>query len=380
MRGPNYKKELKIGLIGFGNMGKAHLFSINALPIFYENSDFSASVYGLCTAHPQKAENIAQKYGIVEAYENEDALIEADDIDVVDICTPNIYHFETVKKAIAAGKHVLCEKPLCLTCDEAIKLRELASQAEKKGQVCGVVFNNRFLSPIIKAKELIDDGRLGKIVSFRAEYLHNSCLDTSKKAGWKQTREFGGGVLYDLGSHVIDLVYYLCGEFHSVFGTEQTFFPERTGMDGKAWATNAEEAFYLTATLKNGAKGTITASKLTIGANDDLTIEIFGTKGALRFSLMEPNWLYFYDGDSSTNSLSGYTRIECVQRYGTSCTFPSPKAPQGWLRGHIGSMYSYLDCVAHERKFLPSFEDSLNVIKVISAARDSAKSKTLVLV
>lgn len=378
MRDLNCKKKLGIGLIGFGNMGKAHLFSINSLSLFYENSDFSASVRGLCTAHPEKAESIAQKHGISAAYENEDALIKADDIDVVDICTPNIYHFETVKKAIAAGKHILCEKPLCLTCDEALELCRLAKQAEEKGQICGVVFNNRFLSPIIKAKELIDNGGLGEIVSFRAEYLHNSCLDPSKKAGWKQTKEFGGGVLYDLGSHVIDLIYYLCGEFYSVFGMEQIAFPERAGIDGKVWTTNADEAFYLTATLKNGAKGTITASKLTVGANDDLTVEIFGTKGALRFSLMEPNWLYFYD--SSADPLSGYTRIECVQRYGAPCTFPSPKAPQGWLRGHIGSMYSYLDCVAHGRRFSPSFEDSLHVIKIISAAYASAENETVKLV
>ncbi len=372
------EKKLGIGIIGFGNMGKAHLFSINSLSLFYENSDFSASVRALCTAHPKKAESIAQKYGIVAAYENEDALIEADDIDVVDICTPNIYHFETVKKAIAAGKHVLCEKPLCVTRDEAIELLELSKQAEQNGQICGVVFNNRFLSPIVKAKELIENGRLGRILSFRAEYLHNSCLDLGKKAGWKQTKEFGGGVLYDLGSHVIDLIYYLCGEFYSVFGTKQIAFSKRLGIDGKTWTTNADEAFYMTATLKNGAKGTITASKLTMGANDDLTIEIFGTEGALRFSLMEPNWLYFYDG--SAVSISGYTKIECVQRYGSICSFPSPKAPQGWLRGHIGSMYSYLDCVAHGKRFSPSFEDSRHVISIISAAYDSADSETVKLV
>lgn len=371
-------KKLGIGLIGFGNMGKAHLFSVNALPSFYEDADFSAYVRGVCTAHPEKAQSIALKYGIAATYKNEDELIKDDNIDIVDICTPNIYHFETVKKALTAGKHVLCEKPLCVTVKEALELCKLAEQAEKNGQICGVVFNNRFLSPIAKAKELIDSGRLGRILSFRAEYLHNSCLDPNKKAGWKQTKEFGGGVLYDLGSHIIDLIYYLCGEFHSVFGTKQIAFSERAGIDGKLWATDADEAFYLTATLKNGAKGTITASKLTVGANDDLTVEIFGTEGALRFSLMDPNWLYFYDGASG--SISGYTKLECVQRYGAPCTFPSPKAPQGWLRGHIGGMYSYLDCVARGRKFSPSFKDSLHIIKVISAAYDSADSEALMLI
>lgn len=372
------KKKLKIGLIGFGNMGKAHLFSVDSLPHFYEDAELSASVCGICTAHFQKAQAIAEKYGIAVAYQNEDALIESDDIDIIDICTPNIYHFETVRKALAAGKHILCEKPLCVTVEEAIELCELGKSAAKNGQICGVVFNNRFLSPIIKAKELIDCGRLGRILSFRAEYLHNSCLEVSKSAGWKQTKEFGGGVLYDLGSHVVDLIYYLCGEFYSVIGTKQIAFPERTGIDGKSWKTDADEAFYLTSTLKNGATGTVTASKLIAGSNDDLTVEIFGTEGALRFSLMEPNWLYFYD--STASSLSGYTQLECVQRYAAPCAFPSPKAPQGWLRGHIGSMYSYLDCVAHGKKFSPSFEESLHIIKVISAAYDSAESGTLKLV
>ena len=102
-------------------------------------------------------------------------------------------------------------------------------------------------------------------------------------------------MLFDLGSHCIDLIYYLCGEFASVRGMSQIAFPTRSGMKGEVWQTNADEAFYILCSLKNGAKGTISVSKLVNGANDDLNFAVYGEKGSLKFSLMQPNFLYYYD-------------------------------------------------------------------------------------
>ena len=370
-------KKLRIGLIGFGAMGKVHSFSVANLKFYYPSLPFEAEIAGVCTTNFQRSEEIARTYGFGFAAKNEDELIYNKDIDVIDICTPNIYHYETIKKAIAAGKHVFCEKPLCVSSAEA---DEVARLARESGLICNVVFNNRNMSAVMRAKELIDEGKLGRILSFSGEYLHNSCTDVNRPAGWKQNRDLcGGGVLFDLGSHIIDLIYMLCGEFESVYGVPQIAFPTRAGSNGDQWQTNADEAFYLTAKLKCGAIGTITASKLVHGANDDLSFAIHGEKGSIKFSLMEPNFLYFYDATEEGGDLGGsrgYKAIETVGRFPLpGGTFPAPKATTDWLRGHVGGVYSFLNAVYNGKQGSPSFSDGAHVQKIMEAAYRSAEEK-----
>ncbi len=371
-------KKYRIGMLGFGNMGRTHLYSVENLKYYYKNLPFTASVEAVCTATKEGSER-ASSFGIAYTTLDEDELINSPDIDIIDICTPNIYHYGTLKKAIAAGKQIYCEKPLCTTAAEA---HEIARLAEEHGITAQVVFNNRRLAPVMRAKQLIDEGRLGRLLSFSCSYLHSSCTDTNKNAGWKQDRDIcGGGVLFDLGSHCIDLMYHLCGEFESVMGMSQIAYPIRRGRDGSEWTTNADEAFYLTAKLRNGAYGTITASKVTVGTNDDLRFEIYGEKGALKFDLMQPNFLYFADASGSfapshTSDLggcSGFTAIECVARY------PEPayaicgvKAPVGWIRGHVGSYHDFLDAIYYGRPAAPSFSDAAHVQSVMEKAYEYA--------
>lgn len=363
------KKDIKIGLLGFGSMGRVHSYCVDNLKYFYNDLPFSASICGVCTTSSEKSRKIAEEYSFDTAATLEDELIYRDDIDVIDICTPNALHYDTLKKAIAAKKAIYCEKPLCLNYRQA---REIAEMAKEAGVVCNIVFNNRHLAPIIRAKEIISEGRLGRILSLSCEYLHNSALDVSKPAGWKQRRDVcGGGVLVDLGSHCIDLMYFLCGRFEAVSGVSQIAFPSRTGADGTPWNTDADEAFYMICDMECGAKGTITVSKISSGANDDLRFSIYGERGSLSFSLMQPNFLRFYDGSSPTpelGGLCGYRDIECVGRYPSPAAFPSPKAPSSWLRGHVQSMYDFL-CAAYEGKMTsPDFSDGAYVGAVIDAA------------
>lgn len=366
---------MKIGILGFGSMGKTHLYAIRNIPFFFKG-EYNLEVYGVCTSHIETAKEAGAHYGIPLYTTNEDDLIYNKEIDVIDISTPNIYHYETAKKAIMAGKHVYCEKPLTVTYAQA---SELCALAKEKGVICGIVFNNRFLSPILRAKALIDEGKLGKILSFSIKYLHSSALDTVKNAGWKQDKDIcGGGVLFDLGSHAVDLIYYLCGEFDSVMGKSQIAYPVRTGVNGKEWQTNADEAFYMLATLKNGAHGTVEVSKITTGANDDLRLEIHGEKGSVAFDLMQPNYLQFYDAtleDGVYGGTRGYTKIECVNRYPSpSGIFPGAKAPIGWLRGHIGSYFEFVSSVINKSQFTPSFDDGAYVQLVLEKAYKSDKS------
>lgn len=376
----NRKPTLRVGIIGFGSMGRTHAFAMQSLPYYY-NLPFSVEIAGATVRSPEKAEQIRTGFGF-PVYLSVDDLLNDPTVDVIDICTPNICHRDTILKAMRANKHILCEKPLASTAEEAEEIRLAAKEYEQSGKVCGVVFNNRNHAAILRAKELIESGALGEILSFRADYLHNSCLDPSKNAGWKQDASVcgKGGVLYDLGSHVLDLVYYLCGAYKDVLSVSQIAFPDRKGMDGTDWKTDASEAFYMLAQLQNGAKGTVTASKLTCGANDDLNIEVFGSKGSLRFSLMNPNYLYFYDGTKPSmpyGGSAGYTAIECVGRYpAPGGVFPSVKAANGWLRGHIHGMYRYLEAVAEAKDgksvaFSPSIADGAYIQSVMEAAMES---------
>ncbi|MBQ7907631.1 MAG: Gfo/Idh/MocA family oxidoreductase [Clostridia bacterium] len=365
---------MKIGIIGFGSMGKTHLYSIKNIPFFFDSDIKPQAVY-ICNRNIEKARQASEKYDIPHYTDNEDDIIYNDEIDIVDICTPNICHYETAKKAILAGKHVYCEKPLGISYEQA---QGLAQLAREKNVFCQVVFNNRFLAPIMRAKELIEEGYVGKILSVSVRYLHSSALEVDKKAGWKQDADIcGGGVLYDLGSHAIDLVYHLAGEFKSIYGKSQIAFPTRLGVDGKAWQTNADEAFYILATLKNDAACTIEVSKITTGANDDLTLEIHGVEGSLRFNLMDPNFLEVYKrtrGDTTLGALSGYTKIECVNRYPyPGGVFPSVKAPVGWLRGHVGSYFSFLQAIKDKKQPSPSFDDGAVIQRYMSIAYESSK-------
>lgn len=368
------QKTLRIGLLGFGSMGRTHTWAVQNLPFFYGELPFRAVTVGVCTTTQEKSERIATQFGIERAVTDENALIDASDIDIIDICTPNVFHFKSLKKAITAGKHVLCEKPLCITPNEAA---EIASLAKRTDRVCGMVFNNRWLSPVLRAKQLIDDGRIGRILSFHGYYLHSSATDITRRAGWKQDKTVcGGGVLFDLGSHIIDLLGFLCGRLCEVSGLSQIGYPVRTGRDGSTWQTNADESFYMLGKTVTGACGTITVGKLQSGTNDDLGFEIYGEKGALRFSLMEPNWLYFYDNtspDAPIGGERGFTRLECIGRY-PSMIFPSVKAPAGWLYGHLAGMHAFLSAVADESAFSPSFEDGLYVQQVMAAAYRSDES------
>lgn len=370
------KKQIRIGLLGFGGMGKTHAYAVNNLKFFYPNIPFDACVAGVCTTTMEKSRAVADTFGFAKATTNEDELIGDPDIDVIDICTPNLYHAQTIKKAVAQGKHIYCEKPLCVSLAEAKEILDVSAGSDK---IHKIVFNNRYFPAVLRAKQLVDEGRLGRILSFHATYLHSSGLTTSKKAGWKQDKTIcGGGVLFDLGSHVIDLVYHLCGNFDSVSVATQIGFPERTGRDGQPWKTNADEAFYMIAKLDCGAVGTITAGKIHAGATDDLCLEVYGDKGSIRYSLNDPNWLYFFDNanpEVSLGGMRGYTRIETLARYPQpGGLFPAPKAPVGWLQGQAHSMYDFLNSVYTGIPSHPDFLDAARVQAIMEAGYASAAS------
>lgn len=367
------KKHLRVGIAGFGTMGKTHAYSVASLPYFYEDPPFRASVRGICTTSQEKTERICDELGFVMAYPDAHAMITDPEIDVIDICTPNNSHFEIASAALDAGKHVLCEKPFCFNEQEAAAL---AQKAAEKNLVCGVVYNNRHLAAIMRAKQLIDEGALGRILSFSFHYRHDSDIDPARTVGWKQNADIcGAGTLFDLGSHALDLCRSLCGDFASIGGKSQIAFDTHKNADGSLWQTNADEAFYMTATLTSGAVGQISVSKLSHGSEDGLEFSVYGTGGAIRFTLAEADILYYMDASQPKlplGGLSGFTAIPASGRYpAPGGKFPAVKAPQGWLRGHIHGMYLYLDAVASNKHFSPDFADGAYIQHVMACAMKS---------
>jgi len=374
-------KNINIAVIGTGFMGKTHAYSVANLPFFYENLPFKAVLHTICSRDKAKGEAIKNEWGFRYCETDFEKILADENIDVIDICTPNIHHHDAIIKSLDAKKNIYCEKPLVISDQEADSVVE--KFAENSELVCAMVFHNRFAPAVLRARQLTEAGRLGRIISFRCAYLHNSNIDANKTAGWKQTAANGGGVLFDLGSHAIDLMRFLCcrgDEIVSVSGKSQIFFPVRKGMDGEPWNTDADEAFYITAQLRGGAVGTIEASKLATGTNSDLSFEIYGERGAVKYSLMQPNFLEFYDNtspDGEYGGEKGFTKIECVQRYPKPGNiFPGPRSPLSWLRLHMHSIYLYLDGVYNNSlsELSPSFYDGAAVQKIMEKARlsDSA--------
>jgi len=369
-------KEYGIGIIGFGFMGKTHTYGYKTIPLYYDNIPFRTKLVGVCTAHKETAEKARDLHGFEFATTNADDILLNENIDIVHICTPNIYHKEAIIKAIKAGKHIYCDKPLTVSYADAQEILKVLDENDKV--VHQMVFNNRFLPAVMRAKQLIDEGRLGRILSFHAAYLHSGSVDPDKPIGWKLNSALGGGgVLFDMGSHVLDLIYYLTGEYERILADNTIIYPQRPAPDGSMVDITAEDLSCLIVKMKNKSTGVFEVSKIATGTNDELKFEIYGDKGAVKFNLMDPNYLDFYDNTKNDQPLGGekgFTRIETVQRYPKpGGIFPSSKVSIGWIRGHVHCLYNFLECVYEGRQAEPSIRDGAYIQYVMDKAYESHK-------
>ena len=369
--------KLGVGIIGYGFIGRVHALSYLSLPFYYKPLPVEVELIGVATAHKETAQEGIREAGFKFATDDFDELLEREDIHVIHCCTPNHLHKEILIRAMRAGKHIYCDKPLCMSLSEA---REILSEAEKHPDgKYQMGFEYRFIPALMRAKGLIDEGRLGDVFHFRAQYLHSGYIDPERPMSWRLDKRLaGGGALFDLGSHVIDLVRFLLGEIGSVNAVCETFIKERPIRKGSEERVKVEvdDLCIAQVSLKRGGFGVIEASRVATGSNDDLRFEIHGTRGALRFDLMEPNWLYFYDLERPGKPIGGergFIKIETVQRYPEPARFPGPKFGIGWMRYSMASIFEFLRCIAEDRDPLPSFEDGAKVQAVIDAAYLSAK-------
>jgi len=366
--------ELRIGVVGFGFMGRAHTLSYQTIPLFYRDLPFRIRLRGVCASHLSNAEAAREQNGFAYATDDARRIFDDPDIDCVSLCLPTGLHRDAALAALKAGKHVLCDKPLASTWAEA---RELSDAAKAAGVTAQVSFQQRCSTAAMRARQLIREGRLGKILSFRACYLHSGAVDPAKPVGWRFDPA-GGGVLFDLGSHVLDLMGWLLGEYASVSAMEKTLYPQRPGKDGEPVDIVTDDAVWLMAKMCSGALGTIEASKIATGTTDELRFDIHGDRGALRFSSLEQDRLLFFDAGAPSGPLGGmqgFTAIDCGGAYpAPGGSFPGAKFSAGFLRSHVHSVYTFLDNVYAGRPGDPSFEDAAYVQYVMEKVRLSAGS------
>jgi len=370
-------EPLGVGIIGFGFMGRTHTFAHRSIPLYYDPPPVRCELRAVCRTTEQGAAEAMEVGGFARCTTDPMEVIAAEDVDIVHVCTPNHLHFEQLRAAIEAGKHIYCDKPVTGSLQEAEALERMLPDYRGVSQVA---LQYRFLPATMRARELVEAGFLGPVTHFRAAYLHSGSVDPQKAVNWKSTAAAGGGVIRDLGSHIVDLLWWLIGPFEAVHCVSRIWAEQRPSLDepGKMMKIDAEEAAVMVLRSADGAFGTVEASKIATGTEDELRFEIHGRHGAMRFNLMQPNYLEVYDGrlpEGPGGGRCGWQRIASVQKYPPpGDRFPGGKLGIGWIRAHVHSLYSFLKAIAEDAEAHPSLAEGIHLQRVLEAARESART------
>lgn len=379
--------KLNVGLVGYKFMGKAHSNALNKLKMFF---DLDAEIVRkvLCGRDKEALNEASKTLGWEECETSWEALVARDDIDIIDITTPSNQHKEIAIAAAEHKKHVFCEKPLALSANDA---REIITAVEKNGVKHQVGFNYRFAPAIALAKKMIDDGKLGTIYHFRGKYLQDFIVDPQFPLIWRLEKELAGsGSHGDLGAHVIDLARYLVGDMATVMGMNKTFIKERpivkdmTGLsasaatDGEMGKVTVDDATIFVTEFENGALGTFEATRFASGHTNDMSFEINGSKGSIRFDLLRLNELEYFNSQGE-EGLKGFRNIqvtEGIHKY----------AGHWWPPGHVigyehtfvHEFYEFFNAIIHDKPTIPSFYDGMKCCQILEAVDKSAAEGCLI--
>jgi predicted dehydrogenase len=368
-------KPLGIALIGYGSIGRVHAMAYRDIPFTYGLPANLINLVGVATSSQATAEKAAIEIGCSIFTADYRELLSRADIDLIDCCTPNHMHEEIIVAAAKAGKHIYCEKPLAMNVEQAKRMVEVVKQANVKTQL---TFNFRFFPAIYRAKQLIDSGFLGRVFSFRGRYFRSSYIDSNKPLSWRLSKEIsGGGALLDLGSHIIDLLYYLLGPFASVQATMETLIKERPVKAGSSQKglVDVDDFALINAKLRDGTIGNIEVSRMGTGVNNECLFEIYGEKGAIRFNAEDPSYLEIYDvrdSASPNGGLRGFKKIETVGRYDGQKA-PDATMPTGFVRTHTECQYQFLKAIWEDCDGSPNFESGLHVQEIMDAVERSSE-------
>lgn len=375
-------RKINVGMVGYKFMGKAHAHAYRDVPFYFDNQ-VQPVLKALCGRDKEGVREAANKFGF-ESFETDwRTLIQRDDIDLIDIVTPNNTHAEIVLEAVKAGKHVICEKPLAMNLEEA----NIMLQAAKENGVVHMVSHNYRFAPAVQfAKKLISEGKLGKIYHIRASYLQDWIMDPAFPLVWRLKKEVtGSGALGDIAAHIIDLARFLVGEFSEVMGMMETFIKERPlgEMTGGLQASttvgmgtvDVDDAAAFLAKFKNGAFGVFEATRFALGNKNKNCFEINGSNGSIRWDFENMNLLDVYLQEDDT-SLQGFRTINVTD----SC---HPYMENYWPAGHtIGYEHTFINLIhellvgiAQEKTVSPNFEDGVRNQEVLEAVERSSLEK-----
>ena len=371
-------KDMNVGFIGFGFIGKVHAYGYVNLPFFYPGLPFRPRITHVCTSRAETAAQGCALVGAPNAVTDFRQVTENPDVDIVHICSPNHLHREALLSAMRHQKHIYCDKPLAATLAEAESIAAALPAYQRTAQM---TLQNRFFPAVMRAKQLIDDGFLGRALEFRAAYLHSGSADPATPLKWKLSAKAGGGVIADLGSHILDLVHLLLGDYASVAAAAPIAYADRPAADDpkRRVTVDAEDCMMVLARMKNGATGHIEATKLATGAEDEVRFEIHGSRCALRFNSMEPHHLEAYDAtatDQPLGGLRGWHRIDVGQRLAPPASgFPGPKFTIGWTRIHAACLANFLFDIAAGNPGNPGLRQGVYLQHLMETVRRAADSR-----
>lgn len=380
-------KKYNIGLIGAGFMGKAHSMAYAAMPMFFWPAPGIPVRKAIADLTEESAKDAAARFGYEKYTGDWRKIIEDPEIDIVDIATPNDSHAEIAIAAAAAGKHIFCEKPIARTSEEAARMLEAVKKA---GVTNMLAFNYRRTPAVVLAKKFIDEGAIGKILNFRGTYLQDWSADPASPLSWRfQKKVAGSGTLGDIGTHVIDLARYLVGEFDEVFGTLKTYIPERPVQQGavdklgtvkaggnveKAPVDVDDEALFMIR-FRNGAVGSLEATRNGWGRNNFITLEIHGECGSIYFNYERRDELQVcFASDSSDRR--GFRTIYTgpAHPYGDGL-WPIPALGIGYGETKIIECYDFIKAIAEGTDVSPNFEDGYKIALICDAVAKSSETQ-----
>lgn len=374
---PKKAKPLRIGIVGYGFMGRAHSNAYRQVNAFFDLA-YQPILKAACARNADKAQAFADNWGWESVETDWRRLIERDDIDAIDISSPNNTHREIALAAAQAGKMVLCEKPLAMNGPEA---REMSAAIEAAGVPNMVWFNYRRVPAITLAKQVVDEGRVGRPFHYRAQYLQDWTISPDLPLGgqtlWRLDADVAGsGVSGDLVAHSVDTAMWLNGLIESVTGMTEVFIKERALQDDptQTKAVTIDDACQFMCRFQNGSLGLFESTRYARGRKNYNTLELNGETASVYFDLEDPHRLQYYDhGDP--DHLHGWRSIHATG-------FEHPYMKNWWVPGcTIGYEHTFINALADFLKGLesgipaqPTFRDALHTQLVLDAVLESART------
>src|SRR3954452_3703396 len=370
-------KELRVGMIGYGFMGRAHSNAYKQVGQFFP-SDHRVVLKAACARDAAKAKAFADQWGYESTETDWRKLVERKDIDVVDICTPNNLHREIALAAAAAGKAILCEKPLAMNAAEG---REMVAAVEKAKVPNMVWYNYRRIPAVTLAKRLVDEGKLGKVFHYRAKFLQDWTIKSDLPQGgqglWRlDVAAAGSGVTGDLLAHFIDTAIWLNGRMESVGAMTEPFVKERMhNLTGKVEPVGIDDACTFFGKFANGSLANFESTRYARGHKAQYTFEINGENMSIFWDLHDLHRLQVFDYKDPDGKTRGWKSVHV-----TDNSPDHPYMDHWWVPGlQIGYEHSFvhqvadfLQGVASGRPAMPDFKDALRTQYVCDAVLKSA--------